>query len=489
MLFWKKKEKNARYITTTLPYVNDDPHIGHALEFIQTDVLARYWRLMGYEVFFNTGTDEHGQKILQKATEKGEDVKAYVDFFAERFKKLNKEVFNLSFDRFIRTTDNDHIVAAQELWKRCADKGDIYKKKYKGLYCVGDEMFLKEGDLVEGKCPNHPNMDPIEIEEENYFFRLSNYQKYLEEYLSREGVIVPEWRRQEALNFVKGGLEDFSISREKARMNWGVPVPEDDNQVMYVWFDALTNYISTLGWPGDGEGNFKKFWENGETLQMAGKDQVRFQSIMWQAMLKSAGIRGTDRVFYHGFINSAGRKMSKSLGNVISPFDMVDKYGLEATRYILLRHAHPFDDSDFTWERMDEWYTANLANGLGNLTARIMKMAEDNLPDPVPFDGKVGAFPRAYELALNEYQFQNAADLIFKRIKEIDERIALTEPFKVVKKDKEKGMALITELVSDLYEVGALLRPFMPETATKIMEAVKENKKPETLFARLPESK
>ena len=483
MLFWKKAKK-SRYITTTLPYVNDDPHIGHALEFIQTDALARYWRLMGHEVFFNTGTDEHGQKILQKATEKGQEVKAYVDYYAERFKKLNKDVFNLSFDRFIRTTDADHVLAAQELWRRCLTKGDIYKKKYKGLYCVGDEMFLKEGDLVDGKCPNHPNMDPIEIEEENYFFKLSNYQEYLEKYLSKKEVIVPEWRRQEALNFVKGGLEDFSISREKARMSWGVPVPGDDTQVLYVWFDALTSYISTLGWPDDKEGNFQKFWKDGETFQTAGKDQVRFQSIMWQAMLQSADLPATDHVLYHGFINSGGRKMSKSLGNVISPFDMVDRYGIEASRYILLRHVHPVDDSDLTPEKMDEWYTANLANGLGNLTARIMKMAEDNLDAPIE-KPKVAGFDREYTDALDAYEFQKAMDFVWKKIGDLDERIATEEPFKLVKADKEKGKQVIKELATELYIIGRMLYPFMPGTNKIIKEAVLANKKPNTLFARL----
>ena len=283
------------YLTTTLPYVNADPHIGFALEIVQADITSRYQRLRGREVFFNTGTDEHGQKILRKALEQGEDVKAYVDHYAARFSTL-REALNISYDAFTRTTDEKHIRAAQEMWQRCAqDKDeagnpDIYKKKYKGLYCVGDEAYVKEADLVNGRCPNHPSMDVVEIEEENYFFRLSRYEPYLKEYLSRPGVIIPEWRRLEALQFVGRGLEDFSISREVARMSWGIPVPGDDTQVMYVWFDALTNYISTLDWP-DGA-NFEKFWENGEVLQVAGKDQVRFQSIMWQAMLKSAGCEG-----------------------------------------------------------------------------------------------------------------------------------------------------------------------------------------------------
>jgi methionyl-tRNA synthetase len=476
--------KEARYITTTLPYVNDDPHIGHALEFIQADTLARYWRLMGHEVFFNTGTDEHGQKIATKAKEAGQDVQAYVDHFAERFETLNKEVFGLSHDAFIRTTDPHHMSAAQEMWRRSAAAGDIYKKTYKGLYCVGCEMFYKESELDEHKCCLIHKKPVEEIEEENYFFALSKYQAYLEEYLSRPGVIIPEWRREEALTFVKGGLEDFSISRQKARMSWGIPVPDDDDQVMYVWFDALTNYISTLGWPEDKNGTFAKFWENGTTLQLAGKDQVRFQSIMWQAMLKSAGVKATDSVFYHGFINSGGHKMSKSLGNVISPFDVVAKYGIEATRYLLLRHVHPVDDSDITWEKMDEWYTANLANGLGNLVARIMKMAEDNLDAPIE-PPPVSEFPKEYTDALDRYDFQGAADFIWKRVGALDERITIEQPFKVVKENPENAKATIRELATELYVIGRLLYPFMPQTNEAIKAAVLANKKPDTLFARL----
>ena len=220
-----------RYLTTTLPYVNADPHIGFGVEVLQADATARLWRLLGHEVFFNTGTDEHGQKIAQKADEKGEARQVYVDHYAYEFKKLG-EALNLSYDRFIRTTDSEHEAAAQELWRRCEATGDIYKKKFSGLYCVGCESFKMESDLVGGVCPDHPSTPLEHIEEENYFFRLSNYQKYLEEYLSGEGVIVPEWRRQEALTFVRGGLEDFSISREKVRLDWGVPVPGDENQVM-----------------------------------------------------------------------------------------------------------------------------------------------------------------------------------------------------------------------------------------------------------------
>lgn len=474
-------DKKARYLTTTLPYVNSDPHIGFATEVVVGDTLARFWRSCGHEVFFNTGTDEHGQKIAEKADEKGQSRQEYVDHYANEFKKLG-EALNLSYDRFIRTTDADHKAAAQAIWNKCLEKGDIYKKKYKGLYCVGDEMFLRDSDLVNGRCPNHPNMEPQIVEEENYFFALSKYQDYLREYLSRPGVILPEWRREEAIKFVEGGLEDFSISRERVRLNWGVDVPNDENQVMYVWFDALTNYISTLGWPEE-EGNFKKFWHDGEVTQLAGKDQIRFQSIMWQAMLKSAGVKATDRVVYHGFINSGGQKMSKSLGNVISPYELVSRYGTEATRYLLLRHVHPFDDSDVTFEKLDEWYTAGLVNGLGNLVARVMKLAETHLTEPVAVS-EVELLNEFTE-AMNNFDLQKATDVLWHEIGDLDAYITSTEPFKLVKTDKSAGVEIIAASAERVYKLAVHLEAIMPGTAKVIKEAVLANKKPDNLFGRL----
>lgn len=475
-------EKKCTYITTTIPYVNAEPHIGFALEAVQADALARYKRLMGHEVFLNAGADEHGQKIWEKAQSEGVEVQAYVDGFAQKVQEL-RDLLNLSYNNFIRTSSPEHRKAAEEMWKRCEAKGDIYKKKYKAPYCVGCEKFLSARDLDEnGECPFHPGKKPIELEEENYFFKFSNYQKTLEDYLARASVIIPEHRLREAQQFVASGIEDFSISREKEKLPWGVPVPGDDSQVMYVWFDALTCYISTLGWPDDEQGMFKKFWqEESEIIQMAGKDQVRFQSIIWPAMLSSAGIKVPDQIFYHGFINSGGQRMSKSLGNIISPKDLVAKYGTDATRYILLRHMHPTDDTDITWEKMDEWYTANLVNGLGNLVARVMKMSESygvSCPDFADRDFFSGD-------ELREFAFADVMDSIWRDIQHLDEYIQREEPFKKIKVDEDAAKKDVSVLLVHLRAIGAKLEPFMPTTSQIITEAVKVNKKPENLFNRL----
>ena len=469
------------YLTTTLPYVNAEPHIGFALEIVQADIVARYKRLMGAEVFFNTGTDEHGQKIFLAAQKESKGVEAYVDHYAKTFELL-KNGLGLSYDAFIRTTDPAHVTAAQELWRRCAEAGDIYKKKYKGLYCVGHEAFIKETDLADGRCPDHPNMELQEVEEENYFFKLSAYQDKLLNYLSHEDAVLPSWRREEAINFIKGGLEDFSISREKARMSWGISVPDDNSQVIYVWFDALTNYISTLGWPDDKKGDFKKFWERGEVVQVAGKDQVRFQSIMWQAMLMSGGIKTTDKVVYHGFITSGGHKMSKSLGNVIDPLALVKEYGTDAVRYFLARHVHPFDDSDFTPAHFKDAYNAGLANGLGNLAARIMQLAQTHLSEPIKVEWK--PLPKEFTEVMESFEINKAAEYVWGRIAALDHKITETAPFKVIKEDVEKGKAIITELVVELAFIDQMLEPLLPETSKKIIDAIVANKKPENLFPR-----
>jgi methionyl-tRNA synthetase len=473
------------YLTTTLPYVNAAPHIGFALEIVQADILARYWHSLGHDVFFTTGTDEHGQKIYEAAAKAGVPTQEYVDGYAAQFRQL-KERLNLSPDlHFVRTTDAGHIHAAQEMWRRCAAQGDIVKRSYRGMYCVGDEAFVKDSDLVDGRCPNHPTMELVELEEENYFFLLSKYQQKLLDYLSQPKVVIPEWRRQEAIQFVHNGLEDFSISRVANKMPWGIPVPDDVSQVMYVWFDALTNYISTLGWPID-TADFQNIWVNGTTYQVAGKDQVRFQSIMWQAMLMSANIPTTQHILYHGFITSGGQKMSKSIGNVIDPITIINEYGIDALRYFLARHIQPFEDSDFTMERFKELYNADLANGLGNLVARIMQLAQKNLGPGEYHPRTINEYPypKQFRECLDNFKINDAVTYIWQQIQILDERITYEAPFKVVKENPEEGYRMIEKLRDDLYEIARMLESIMPETSEIIQDAMLINTKPANLFAR-----
>ncbi|MDO8261166.1 MAG: methionine--tRNA ligase, partial [Candidatus Magasanikbacteria bacterium] len=365
--------KKNFYITTTLPYVNSDPHIGFAAEIVRADCIARNQRQLGNDVFFNTGTDEHGLKIFRKAEEAGISAQEYCDGYAAKFNDL-KKALNLTYNSFIRTTDANHKKAAQDFWRLCLKNGDIYKKNYSIKYCVGCELEKTESELVNGECPFHPGK-PLEIiDEENYFFRWSAYQeKLLKFYDENPDFIVPKHRMHEIRNFVAAGLQDFSISRLKSKMPCGVAVPEDEEHVMYVWFDALVNYISCLGWPCHCERvnkfgadepadmalckndkcNYKKFWPG---LQVAGKDNLRQQTAMWQAMLMSAGIPNSTQVLIFGFINVDGLKMSKSIGNVVSPYTLTEKYGTDATRYYLLSGLKSFEDSDFTFEKFELKY-------------------------------------------------------------------------------------------------------------------------------------
>lgn len=471
------------YITTTLPYVNGDPHVGFAMELIRADAIARYQKLIGREVFFNTGTDEHGQKAFERAKKAGMDTQEYVNECAQKFKDL-LPILSISQDvHFTRTTDDNHKKAAQEFWNVCSQKGDIYKKEYKIKYCVGCELEKQESDLDEnGKCLIHPHLELEIREEENYFFKFSNYQNaLLELYEKNPTLVIPDFRFNEIKAFVGRGLQDFSISRLKEKMLWGVPVPGDPDHVMYVWFDALVNYISALGWP-DFE-NFKKFWQNGETVQYAGKDNLRQQSAMWQAMLMSAGIKNTDHIVIDGFINSGGQKMSKSLGNVISPFDIVAEYGTDALRYYSLRELSNFEDSDMTLEKFKESYNANLANGLGNLASRILTLSEKYLEKcpEIPEKSDFTEYFKFYE----NFDLNGAANYIWKEISELDKFIQETEPFKVIKTDEKKGKELISTMVLRLYAIARMLNPIMPDTNILLKKLIKENKKPsEPLFAR-----
>ena len=471
--------KDTFYITTTLPYVNADPHMGHALEFVHADIIARHQKLLGKDVFFNTGTDEHGIKIYKKAEEIGVSTKDYVDTYASRFKELLKEL-NISEDNFIRTTDRGHKESAQAFWKKCEEAGDIYKKNYKSKYCVGCELEKTDSELVDNKCPLHPNLEIEIIEEENYFFKFSNYQKkLLKLYEDNPNFVLSRARLNEIRAFVERGLQDFSISRLKEKMPWGVTVPGDEAHIIYVWFDALVNYISAIGWP-DNIDKFEKWW-SGMTVQIAGKDNLRQQSAMWQAMLMSAGLPPTKTILIHGFINIGGQKMSKSLGNVIDPREIIKEYGADALRYFLSREVNTFEDSDMTMERFKEAYNANLANGLGNLVSRVMKMGNTyNVQankDSLLKHSYAGKF-------LENFEIQKAADEIWEQVGDLDSFVQKEEPFKKIKTDPEKAKKDTQYLLNEVYKIGYELQPFMPETAKKIMDVVTKNKMPEPLFKR-----
>ena len=480
--------KKKFYITTTLPYVNNDPHIGFAMEIIRADVIARYKKSLGYDVFFNTGTDEHGLKLYEGAKKEGISTQEYVDKYAKRFKEL---IPLLGIDKdihFIRTTDENHKKACQEIWRRCFDNGYIYKKSYKAKYCVGCELYKTDSELIDGKCDLHPGREIEIIDEENYFFKFSSFQKpLLEYYKNNPGFVIPSFRFNEIKSFVERGLEDFSISRLKEKMPWGVPVPGDEGHVMYVWFDALTNYISTLGWP-DENGNFN-YWTDGETVQYCGKDNLRQQSAMWQAMLLAANIKNTDQIVIDGFITSGGQKMSKSTGNVISPFDVMDifkdvtDYPEDVLRFILLHDVSSFEDSDLTIESIKSSYQANLANGIGNLTNRIMKMATNNGVKIQDIRYKI---QDEIHNALNDFDIKKSIEVVTNKINTLDKKIQSEEPFKVIKINEEKGKKIIGELLTELYEIASLLEVFLPRTSAKILECIRENKMPEKpLFGRL----
>lgn len=467
--------KNKFYITTTLPYVNDKPHIGFTKEIVEADVLARFHRSLGEEVFFNTGTDEHGQKIYEKAKELGKSPQEYCDVMMKEFDKL-KKALNLSYDNFIRTTDENHIKAVQEFWKLCDEKGDIYKKNYKIKYCVGCELEKTDSELVDGKCPFHPDKELEIISEENYFFRFSKYQKQLLElYEKNPDFVLPKKRFNEVKSFVERGLEDFSISRLRNKMPWGVPVPNDEEQVVYVWFDALVNYISTLGWPSNKE-NFEKFWPG---YQVCGKDNLRQQAAMWQAMLMSAGLPNSKQVYVNGFITANGQKMSKSLGNVISPYEMVEKFGVDGTRYLLLSYGSFGEDMDVSWEWLTEKYNADLANGLGNLVSRVLKLGQE-------IEGNFGNQGNRGDMGddFDKMELGNALSGIWKIIRDDNKFIDDNKPWELKKTNQAKFEEVMKKILVDLNLISNMLAPFMPESSEKIKKAL-ETKEVEPLFQRI----
>jgi len=466
------------YITTAIPYVNAEPHIGFGLEIVQTDAIARYHRLLGKDVYFLTGSDDNALKNVQAAKKKGVPVAKFVRVNSDRFYQL-KNALNLSFDDFIRTTEKRHIEGAQALWKACK-KQDIYKKKYKGLYCVGCEVFLTEKDLVDGKCPEHKTKPEV-VEEENYFFRLSKYQDWLEDLISKDKLkIIPKTRKNEVLAFIRRGLEDFSISRTKERAHgWGVPVPGNPKQIIYVWFDALANYITALDWQNKGK-LYQKYWP--ADVHVIGKGITRFHAIYWPAMLKSADIPLPKSEFVHGYITVEGEKISKSLGNVIDPFELVKKYGIDPIRYYLLREIPARSDGDFSIQRFEEVYNADLANGLGNLVARVAKLCEKS---GFQFSKSKVEFTEGYKKDFKKFQFDEILKIIWIEIRSLDRYLDKETPWKV--EDKKKLKIILQKVVDRIRQINYELQPFLPETAEKIEKQFKgpKIKSEKPLFPRL----
>jgi len=469
------------YLTTTLPYVNAAPHIGHALEFFQADAIVRYYRKkLGKEnVFFNVGSDEHGLKIYQKARDNNLTAKEYVDQNVQHWYEFCK-LFNISYDNFYRTSDPKHYPLAQKFWEECNKRGDIYKKKYEGLYCVGCEAFKTEKELVDGKCPDH-NTVPIQYSEENYFFKLSKYKdEVLEYYKAHPEVVKPDWKHEELENFIQN-IEDISISRLKETLPWGVPVPGDDSQVMYVWFDALTNYTNAIGY-GQDEEKFKTWWDNDNpehlTVQLFGPDNLRFQCAIWQGMLASADINFTKRLLCHGTILAAdGTKMSKTKGNVVSPFDQQTKFGTDIIRYYMLAKLPTFGDSAYSENDLINNYNADLANNFGNLINRVIHLENkknvkinDYANAEAGFKTQVQDILKSITAGFEAFDLNSAADDLTKLSnfgnKYIDEKKPWSESST---EEVEKTLNNLSYLLSELVEH---YEPFIPESCIKAKEAL-----------------
>lgn len=473
-------DKKKFYITTTLPYVNAEPHIGHALEFVQADAISRYFRkkLGNENVFFNVGTDEHGQKIWQKAQEEGLKVEDFVNKYSQRFKDFCN-LFFVEYDNFYRTSDKKHFAGARKFWEQCDRKGDIYKKKYSGKYCVGCERYITEKELVDGKCPNHDTV-PEERDEENYFLKLTNYKKHLLDWLEKNpDVLKPSSKRSELKRIIEE-IEDVSISRVKENLPWGIDVPEDDSQVMYVWFDALTNYVISVGY-GENEEKFASWWPG---VQIFGPDNLRFQGVIWQGMLASAGLKPTRALLEHGMVlGPDGRKMSKSLGNVISPFEQEEKYGAEIVRFYLLTGISTFADSAYKEDDLINMYNARLANNFGNLLNRVIHLANskdikinDEKNIEVEFRNKINEYRTEIEKLYEEYEVALAGEKIDELADWGNKYITEKEPWG---KDVsiQDVQVILNNLSYLLKTVIELYYPIIPISSTKAQEALAKREK------------
>jgi len=481
-------KKKKFYITTAIPYVNAPPHVGHALEFIQTDALARFHRSLGEDVLFQTGTDENAQKNVLAAEEKGIGIQELIDKNTAVFRNTIDNL-HISYNNFVRTTDKKiHWPGAQKIWKECIKSGDIYKKGYEGLYCVGCEAFLTEKDLVDGKCPEHLK-PPEKITEENYFFKLSKYQKKLEDLIeSDELKIIPETRKNEILSFIRSGLEDFSVSRPKERTKgWGIPVPNDPQHIQYVWFDALINYISGLGY-GSNDELFKKYWP--ADLHVIGKGIIRFHAVYWPAMLISAGLEPPKSIFVHGYITANGQKISKSLGNVIDPNVIIEKYGLDSVRYFMLREISPFDDGNFSEKMLIERVNNELVANIGNFVYRTLSFIDRYFDNVISKPGKftkedeelikkIKNSPKEIEELLEKIELKEALQKILELSSNGNKYFQDNKPWELVKTDKERCATILYICANLCRTLSILLFPYLPDSCKKLWNQLNLGKKPE----------
>ncbi len=468
--------KNKFYITTAILYTNGPPHIGFAMELIQADVLARYHRLLGDDTYFLTGTDEHGTTVARAAEKYHKTPIELADEVSGLAKDLIKKL-NVSNDDFIRTSDKiRHWPSVIKLWNKLVENEDLYKKEYEGLYCVGHEAFIKKSDLIDGVCPLHKT-EPEKVKEENWFFKLTKYKKEIRKKIeSGDFKIIPETKAKELLNLLDDA-EDVSFSRPSKDLKWGIPVPGDDTQTMYVWADALTNYISALGYADDppaGGLKFKKFWP--ADVHLVGKDILRFHAMIWPAMLLSVGIELPKAIYVHGFINVDGQKMSKTIGNVVDPFEMIKKYGTDVVRYFLLREIPSEEDGDFSEKKLVDRYNGDLANGLGNLVQRVATLVETDLDGELIYK-KENLFSGIPEFSKEEFgkhiesfKLHDALGYIWKCIGDANVLVNDRKPWKEVKENPEEFLKTMTTLVKMIHEISWMLLPFVPETAQKISE-------------------
>ncbi|MBU2562546.1 MAG: methionine--tRNA ligase [Nanoarchaeota archaeon] len=465
------------YITTAIDYLNAEPHIGHAYQKIIADVLARWNKAKGKEVFFLTGTDEHGQKIANSAREQEKKPKEFVDWLAPKFKESWKNL-NLDFNRFIRTTDKDHQKKVKEFVKLMGKKGDLYKGKYTGLYCEGCEAYVTEKDLVNGKCPFHPNRAVKELSEEAYFFKLSKYEKkLLDFYKENKRYILPLFRKKEIVNRVKEGLKDLNVTRLKENMSWGIDFPLDDKYIIYVWYEALLNYLTGLGWPDDE--NYKKFWP--ADVEILGIDNGWFHCVIWPAMLMSVGIKPAKTILINGFLTFNGQKISKSLGNAISIEKLVRKYGADTIRYFVCRHFVFGQDGDFSEQALIDRHNNELANKLGNLVSRVAGLIEGNGVEKTENKLLKKFNEKKIDKLMENYEFDKVLNEIFAFVDKCNEYIQNKKPWETG--DKK----ILYELKESILKIAELLWPFIPGSAEKIKKqfSAKNIKKGEILFKKI----